>query len=70
VFPYDCEEIAIWTLLAGLGENALGHEGPSSKRIRPGPNRDIFAFQASGVKPDVVAIAKPIAAGLPLGASA
>ena len=28
----------------------------------------IFAFQAFGVKPDIVAIAKPIAAGLPLGA--
>ena len=28
----------------------------------------IFAFQAFGVTPDVVAIAKPIAAGLPLGA--
>jgi len=28
----------------------------------------IFAFQAFGVKPDMVAIAKPIAAGLPLGA--
>lgn len=28
----------------------------------------IFAFQGFGVKPDIVAIAKPIAAGLPLGA--
>jgi predicted acetylornithine/succinylornithine family transaminase len=28
----------------------------------------IFAFQAFGVTPDIVAIAKPIAAGLPLGA--
>jgi acetylornithine/N-succinyldiaminopimelate aminotransferase len=28
----------------------------------------IFAFQAFGVVPDIVAIAKPIAAGLPLGA--
>jgi acetylornithine/succinyldiaminopimelate/putrescine aminotransferase len=28
----------------------------------------IFAFQAFGVMPDIVAIAKPIAAGLPLGA--
>jgi acetylornithine/N-succinyldiaminopimelate aminotransferase len=28
----------------------------------------IFAFQAFGVRPDIVAIAKPIAAGLPLGA--
>jgi predicted acetylornithine/succinylornithine family transaminase len=28
----------------------------------------VFAFQAFGVKPDMVAIAKPIAAGLPLGA--
>jgi acetylornithine/N-succinyldiaminopimelate aminotransferase len=28
----------------------------------------IFAFQSFGVKPDIVAIAKPIAAGLPLGA--
>jgi len=28
----------------------------------------IFAFQSFGVKPDMVAIAKPIAAGLPLGA--
>src|SRR6266436_2287246 len=28
----------------------------------------IFAFQAIGVTPDIVAIAKPIAAGLPLGA--
>ena len=28
----------------------------------------IFAFQSSGVTPDIVAIAKPIAAGLPLGA--
>jgi acetylornithine/N-succinyldiaminopimelate aminotransferase len=28
----------------------------------------IFAFQTFGVKPDIVAIAKPIAAGLPLGA--
>ena len=30
--------------------------------------RTIFAFQAFGVTPDIVAIAKPIAAGLPLGA--
>jgi acetylornithine/N-succinyldiaminopimelate aminotransferase len=28
----------------------------------------MFAFQTFGVKPDIVAIAKPIAAGLPLGA--
>jgi predicted acetylornithine/succinylornithine family transaminase len=28
----------------------------------------MFAFQSFGVKPDIVAIAKPIAAGLPLGA--
>ncbi|MGC2197777.1 MAG: aspartate aminotransferase family protein [Terriglobales bacterium] len=28
----------------------------------------LFAFQTLGVKPDIVAIAKPIAAGLPLGA--
>ena len=28
----------------------------------------LFAFQSFGVKPDIVAIAKPIAAGLPLGA--
>ena len=28
----------------------------------------IFAFQAFGVTPDIVAIAKPIAAGIPLGA--
>lgn len=28
----------------------------------------LFAFQSFGVKPDMVAIAKPIAAGLPLGA--
>src|SRR5271157_5565107 len=28
----------------------------------------IFAFQAFGVTPDIVAVAKPIAAGLPLGA--
>jgi predicted acetylornithine/succinylornithine family transaminase len=28
----------------------------------------MFAFQSSGVTPDIVAIAKPIAAGLPLGA--
>ena len=28
----------------------------------------MFAFQAFGVTPDIVAIAKPIAAGLPLGA--
>jgi acetylornithine/N-succinyldiaminopimelate aminotransferase len=28
----------------------------------------VFAFQAFGVTPDIVAIAKPIAAGLPLGA--
>jgi acetylornithine/N-succinyldiaminopimelate aminotransferase len=28
----------------------------------------IFAFQSFGVTPDIVAIAKPIAAGLPLGA--
>jgi adenosylmethionine-8-amino-7-oxononanoate aminotransferase len=30
----------------------------------------IFAFQAFGMNPDVVAIAKAIAAGLPLGAGA
>src|SRR5438477_8478190 len=30
--------------------------------------RTIFAFQAFGVMPDIVAIAKPIAAGIPLGA--
>ena len=28
----------------------------------------LFAFQHFGVKPDVVCIAKPMAAGLPLGA--
>jgi acetylornithine/N-succinyldiaminopimelate aminotransferase len=28
----------------------------------------VFAYQAFGVTPDIVAIAKPIAAGLPLGA--
>src|SRR5713226_1845574 len=28
----------------------------------------MFAFQSFGVTPDIVAIAKPIAAGLPLGA--
>src|SRR5215813_6643118 len=28
----------------------------------------LFAFQSFGVKPDIVAVAKPIAAGLPLGA--
>jgi acetylornithine/N-succinyldiaminopimelate aminotransferase len=28
----------------------------------------IFAFQSFGVQPDIVAIAKPIAAGIPLGA--
>src|SRR5581483_7634350 len=28
----------------------------------------LFAFQSFGVKPDIVTIAKPIAAGLPLGA--
>ena len=33
-----------------------------------GRTGSIFAFQAFGVKPDIVAIAKPIAAGLPLGA--
>ena len=33
-----------------------------------GRTGSIFAFQAFGVTPDIVAIAKPIAAGLPLGA--
>jgi acetylornithine/N-succinyldiaminopimelate aminotransferase len=33
-----------------------------------GRTGDWFAFQTFGVKPDMVAIAKPIAAGLPLGA--
>jgi acetylornithine/succinyldiaminopimelate/putrescine aminotransferase len=33
-----------------------------------GRTGNIFAFQAFGVTPDIVAIAKPIAAGLPLGA--
>jgi acetylornithine/succinyldiaminopimelate/putrescine aminotransferase len=33
-----------------------------------GRTGNIFAFQTFGVKPDIVAIAKPIAAGLPLGA--
>jgi acetylornithine/N-succinyldiaminopimelate aminotransferase len=33
-----------------------------------GRTGSIFAFQTFGVKPDIVAIAKPIAAGLPLGA--
>jgi acetylornithine/N-succinyldiaminopimelate aminotransferase len=33
-----------------------------------GRTGNIFAFQTLGVKPDIVAIAKPIAAGLPLGA--
>jgi acetylornithine/N-succinyldiaminopimelate aminotransferase len=33
-----------------------------------GRTGDIFAFQTFGVTPDIVAIAKPIAAGLPLGA--
>ena len=33
-----------------------------------GRTGNIFAFQSFGVKPDIVAIAKPIAAGLPLGA--
>ena len=33
-----------------------------------GRTGDLFAFQSFGVKPDIVAIAKPLAAGLPLGA--
>jgi acetylornithine/N-succinyldiaminopimelate aminotransferase len=33
-----------------------------------GRTGDFFAFQTLGVTPDIVAIAKPIAAGLPLGA--
>jgi acetylornithine/N-succinyldiaminopimelate aminotransferase len=33
-----------------------------------GRTGNIFAFQTFGVQPDIVAIAKPIAAGLPLGA--
>src|SRR5437764_1185260 len=33
-----------------------------------GRTGNIFAFQTFGVTPDIVAIAKPIAAGLPLGA--
>jgi acetylornithine/N-succinyldiaminopimelate aminotransferase len=33
-----------------------------------GRTGDVFAFQTFGVKPDMVAVAKPIAAGLPLGA--
>src|SRR6202142_3820201 len=33
-----------------------------------GRTGSIFAFQAFGVTPDIVAIAKPIAAGIPLGA--
>jgi predicted acetylornithine/succinylornithine family transaminase len=33
-----------------------------------GRTGDFFAFQTLGVMPDIVAIAKPIAAGLPLGA--
>jgi predicted acetylornithine/succinylornithine family transaminase len=33
-----------------------------------GRTGDFFAFQTFGVTPDIVAIAKPIAAGLPLGA--
>ena len=33
-----------------------------------GRTGSIFAFQSFGVKPDIVAVAKPIAAGLPLGA--
>lgn len=33
-----------------------------------GRTGSLFAFQSFGVKPDIVAVAKPIAAGLPLGA--
>jgi len=33
-----------------------------------GRTGDLFAFQTFGVQPDIVAIAKPLAAGLPLGA--
>src|SRR6202035_5070333 len=33
-----------------------------------GRTGNIFAFQIFGVTPDIVAIAKPIAAGIPLGA--
>ena len=37
--------------------------------MRPaGRTGKIFAFQSFGVVPDIVTIAKPIAAGLPLGA--
>ena len=36
--------------------------------MRSGPHRNLFAFQTFGVTPDIVAIAKPIAAGIPLGA--
>ena len=36
--------------------------------IQCGLGRTIFAFQSFGVTPDIVAIAKPIAAGIPLGA--
>jgi acetylornithine/N-succinyldiaminopimelate aminotransferase len=33
-----------------------------------GRTGDVFAFQGTGIVPDVVVVAKPIAAGLPLGA--
>lgn len=33
-----------------------------------GRTGDMFAFQHSGVKPDIVVVSKPLAAGLPLGA--
>ena len=36
--------------------------------MRPGPHRKDFAYQHYGVKPDIITVAKPLAAGLPLGA--
>ena len=46
------------------------HAGLIFDEIQCGLGRTgtIFAFQAFGVTPDIVAIAKPIAAGIPLGA--
>jgi acetylornithine/N-succinyldiaminopimelate aminotransferase len=65
IFECSVEFLQECRALADLHEVALIFDEIQCGLGRTGT---IFAFQSFGVTPDIVAIAKPIAAGLPLGA--
>src|ERR1700722_4647815 len=65
IFECSVEFLRECRVLADRHQVALIFDEIQCGLGRTGP---IFAFQSFGVTPDIVAIAKPIAAGLPLGA--